>query len=160
MKRPSRWIIATLLLVGLAACGPPRKSVFPPSISVQELHVQADGQWRMQLRIQNNSYGSMDFQAVRLAMQVGRQDAGTIDAGIGLEIPALSVDVANVTLRPAAGAASALAAIGAGAGAGSIDYTLAGTATGRPEQEKKVRSFDVSGHDWLSPVPGIPDTYR
>lgn len=160
MKRLSRWIVPALLLVGLVACGPPRKSVFPPTITVQQLRVQADGHWRMQLRVQNNSYGSMDFTSLQLTMQVDKQDAGSIDAGIDLDIPALSVDVTEVTMQPTPGAAAALAAITGKSGAHAIDYSLAGTAAGTPEQEKKPRVFDVSGHDWLSPVPGIADTYR
>lgn len=159
MKRLSRWIVPALLLVGLAACGPPRKSVFPPTITVQQLHVQADGHWRMQLRIHNNSYGSMDFTSLQLTMQVGKQDAGSIDAGIELEIPALSVDITDVDMQPTPAAAAAFAALAKGGGH-AVEYTLAGTATGRPEQEKKPRTFDVSGHDWLSPVPGVADTYR
>jgi hypothetical protein len=160
MKRLSRWIVPALLLVGLVACGPPRKSVFPPTITVQELHVQADGHWRMQLRIQNNSYGSMDFTALHLAMQVDKQAAGTIDAGIDLDIPALSVDIAEVDMQPTPGAAAAFAALAAKGGRSAVNYSLDGTATGQPEQEKKPRVFNVSGHDWLSPVPGIADTYR
>ena len=39
-------------------------------------------------------------------------------------------------------------------------YGIAGRASAKPEQEKQPRDFDFHGNDWLSPVPGIPNTYR
>jgi hypothetical protein len=160
MPRLSRWIVPLVLSLALVACGPPRKSVFPPTITVQQLAVQADGSWHMQLRIQNNSYGSMRFQSVHLAMQVGRQQAGNIDQALDLDIPALSVDVATIDLRPAPAAATALAAVDGDGSADAVSYNLDGKADGVPEQESKPREFAVESHDWLSPVPGIAHTYR
>jgi hypothetical protein len=160
MKRLSRWIVPALLLLGVVACGPPRKSVFPPMVSVQQLQVQADGSWRMQLRIQNNSYGATEYTGLHLAMQVGRQPAGTIDQTIDLKIPALSVDVVTVVLKPAANAATALRAVDGDGGADAVSYNLKGKVDGVPEHEKKPREFEVGSDDWLSPVPGIAHTYR
>ncbi|KGI76987.1 hypothetical protein [Oleiagrimonas soli] len=148
--------VATLIvaIVALSACGPTRKSVFPPLVSIQQLHVGADGQWRMQLRIQNNSYDGVKFRAVNLDMKLHGADAGRIDQAIDLDIPALSVDVADVRITPSPTAARLLAG-------NAVRYQLEGTATGTPEQDKKPRTFKVkSGDTWLSPVPGIANTWR
>ncbi len=61
MKRILRLIALGALVAGLAACGPPKKSEFPPPVTIQEMKVRPDGQWPLAGRIQNNSYGSMDF---------------------------------------------------------------------------------------------------
>jgi hypothetical protein len=44
--------------------------------------------------------------------------------------------------------------------AGALAYTLSGSVRAKPEQEKEPRDFDFSGKDWLSPAPGIADTWR
>jgi len=157
MKRvPGAWLLVTVVVGLLAACGPVRKSVFPPLVSVQQLHLGSDGQWHMQLRIQNNSYQGVKFTHVLLDMQVHGTPAGTLDAPISLDIPALSVDVAEVRLMPSAAAAKALAA-----GGDSVSYQLVGTLTGTPDQDGKSRTFKVhSEQHWFSPMPGIPDTWR
>ena len=49
-----RWIVPVVLALGLIACGPPRKSVFPPAVSIQQLQVQPSGAWHLTVRIQNN----------------------------------------------------------------------------------------------------------
>lgn len=81
MLRPSRWILPALLLLGLIGCGSPRKSVFPPTVSVQQLQVSADGSWQMQVRLQNNSYTGMHFQALHLVMTLNQQAAATLEVG-------------------------------------------------------------------------------
>ncbi len=161
MKRPLPWIIPALLLLALAACsGMTRKSMFPPTLSIQQLHVQPDGSWHMQVRILNNSYGSMDFRALHLSMLINNQPAMQIDTRFELDIPALSADVTDVTITPGAEARKALAAIAGKGSAGALAYTLKGTASAVPEHTDSPRDFDVDSHDWLSAVPGVPDTYR
>lgn len=157
MKRvPGAWLMlaATVLL---AACGPVRKSVFPPLVTVQQLHVDAHGQWHMQLRIQNNSYQGVKFTGAQLDMKVHDTPAGRIDTSLDLDIPALSVDIADVRLTPSTAAAKQLAD-----GGDSVPYRLAGTVSGVPDQETKPRSFKVdSGHlHSLSPTPGVANTWR
>lgn len=160
MMRPSRWILPALLLLGLLGCGTPRKSVFPPAVSVQQLHVNPDGSWRMQVRLQNNSYTGMNFQALHLTMTVNQQPAATLDASLDLDIPEFAADVTHINVKPSAPAAAALAAIVDKGSAGSMAYALKGSVTAQPDKASKPRSFDVAGHDWLSPVPGIPNTFR
>jgi hypothetical protein len=58
-----RWVIPVLLL-GLAACGPAKKSVFPPTVNNQHLVLLPSGQWQLTVRIQNNSYAGMKFSSI------------------------------------------------------------------------------------------------
>lgn len=160
MQRLLKWIIPALLTVALVGCGPPRKNMFPPTLSVQQLTVQPDGNWHMQVRIINNSYGSMDFQRLQLTMSINNKPATRIDTRIDLTIPALSADVTQVNITPSAKAEAALEAIADKGSSGSLAYSLTGTATAIPEHTDSPRDFPVDSHDWLSAVPGIAHTYR
>jgi predicted small lipoprotein YifL len=135
MKRLLGCIALLVLVAGLVACGPPKKSVFPPTVSIQEMTVRPDGQWRVTVRLQNNSYGEMD-------------------------IPAFAADVTQVDLLPTPEMTAALKAAAVKGSAGSVPYSVEGTANAKPEQEKDSRDFSFHGNDWLSPVPGIPNTWR
>ncbi len=161
MKRLLSWILPTLLIATLAACsGTTRKSMFPPTLSIQQLHVQPNGQWHMQLRILNNSYGAMDFRALKLTMLINNQPAMPVNVDFRLDIPALSADVTDVTVTPSPVASKALASIAGKGSSGAMAYTLEGTASAIPEHTDSTRDFKVDSHDWLSAVPGVPDTYR
>lgn len=159
MKRTLRWF-AVLALVALAGCGPTRKSVFPPATRVQELHIAADGSWQITLRLTNNSYTGMRFQSVQLDMDVDGRPAGTLQASPNLDIPQFAADVVQLTLHPDPAAAKALAAIANKGSSVSIGYRLKGSIGALPDDEKQPRSFPISHHDWLSPVPGIDNTFR
>lgn len=155
MKRTISGLVLAAVLLALGACGPVHKSVFTPLASIQQLHLTSDGHWQMQLRIQNNSYTGVKFTRVDLDMQVNGTNAGHISTVLDLDIPELSVDIADVTLAPGPAARQAL--INA---QGSTRYTLKGTITGIAEDETTPRTFKVQGKDWLSPVPGVPHTWR
>jgi len=155
-----RWIIPLTLLFGLAACGPARKSVYPPAVSIQQLSVLPGGQWRLTVRIQNNSYGEMDFKSLDGQLQIADLVPVRLHSAFELDIPALAGDVIQLDVLPTAAMAQALQAIAGKGSSGSLGYRVSGSASAKPEQEDKPRSFDFSGSDWISPVPGIPDTYR
>lgn len=160
MKRVLRWFVPALLLAALTACSPPRESVFPPAARIQELHIQPDGHWQLTLRIQNNSYTSMRFTTVNLRMMLNKQDAGTLTASPNLDIPQFAADVVDLQLTPSPAAAAALSAIANKGSSVSISYILKGSITATTEHDKKPRDFDIDRHDWLSPVPGIDNTFR
>ena len=46
-------LLAAVVL--LAACGPAKKSVFPPAVTLQEVAAKPGGPWHVTLRIRNNS---------------------------------------------------------------------------------------------------------
>ena len=156
-----RWSIPILLVcLALAACGPAKKSVYPPSVSIQQLAVLANGQWQLTVRIQNNSYGEMDFKSLDGQLQIAELVPVRLHATFARDIPALAGDVVQINLLPTTPMAQALQAIANKGSAGSLAYRISGSATAKPEQESKSRDFNFSGNDWLSAVPGIPNTYR
>ena len=156
-----RWIVPVLLLaLGLSACGPAKKSVYPPTVSIQQLVVLPSGQWQLTLRIQNNSYGEMDFKSLDGQLQIAELVPIRLHENFRLDIPALAGDVVQLEVLPTAPMSQALQAIAGKGSAGSLASRVSGSASAKPEQEKQPRDFDFNGNDWLSPVPGIPNTYR
>ncbi|MGF6711782.1 hypothetical protein QFZ41_002746 [Luteibacter sp. W1I16] len=144
----------------LAACGPAKKSVFPPSVTLQEVTAKPGGVWHMTLRIRNNSYGGMSFETFQGTLRVGELGGVLLDAKIDQDIPSFAADVATIDLLPTAEMSKALAELAAKGSAGALPYSIDGRVNATPEKEDASRSFPVHGKNWLSPVPGIPDTYR
>ncbi|WP_329742549.1 hypothetical protein [Dyella sp. A6] len=160
MKRLLRCIALVALVAGLAACGPPRKSVFPPTLSIQQMSVQPDGEWHLVLRIQNNSYTGMTFHSIDGTLQVANGIPVRLHADFKRSIPALAADVIPLDVLPTPAMTAALNAVAAKGSAGSLAYRIGGSTNATAHQDKKTRDFDFHGNDWLSPVPGIPNTYR
>ena len=160
MKRLLGCVALLVLVAGLVACGPPKKSVFPPTVSIQEMATRPDGQWRLTLRIQNNSYGSMDFHSLDGQLQIAELLPVRLHARFDLDIPPFAADVTQIDLLPTPEMNAALKAAAVKGSAGSVPYSVTGTANAKPEQEKESRDFSFHGNDWLSPVPGIPNTWR
>ncbi len=151
---------ATLLGTSLVACGPAKKSVYPPTLSIQQLTVLPDGQWRLTLRIQNNSYDEMDFKSLEGQLQIGALAPIRLHATFERDIPELAGDVLSLDVLPTAAMNQTLQEAAGKGSAGSVAYRIKGSANAKPEQEKNARDFDFGGSDWISPVPGIPNTWR
>jgi hypothetical protein len=150
-------LLATALL---AACGPARKSVFPPAITLQEVTAKPGQPWHLTLRVRNNSYGGMSFDRFQGTLQVAQLGGVLIDTRIAQDIPSFAADVATLDVLPTAEMSRALAELAAKGSSGALPYAIDGQVTATAEQEDKPRTFPVHGKAWLSPVPGIPDTYR
>ena len=108
----------------------------------------------------NNSYGEMDFKSLDGQLQIAELVPIRLHENFKLDIPALAGDVIQLDVLPTTPMSEALQAIAGKGSAGSLAYRVSGSASAKPEQEKQPRDFDFSGNDWLSPVPGIPNTYR
>jgi len=160
MRLLCRFLPLMLLGFVLAGCGPTKKSVFPPDVSIQQLSVRPGGQWHLTLRIQNNSYGEMDFSSLDGQLQVAELVPMRLHADFTLDVPALAGDVIELDVLPTTAMSQALQAIADKGSAGSLGYRISGSAVAKPEQEKKPRSFDFSGSNWISAVPGVAGTYR
>lgn len=154
-----RWTLGSALcamLLAACASGPVRR-VSEPSAGLQQLTVRADGRWSADLRIENFSSIPMRFEAVNLALSIGDNAAGTLQAAPSLSIGPESADVISVTLTPSA--AAKLAVADALAGRRSVNYTLKGTLDATPDEGKR-RSYDIDRSSALSPAPGLPGVLR
>ena len=164
-RLPPLLVLAALVL---AACTPTR-SVYPPAISVQALHVLKDGRWQATVRFDNYAYRALRFDTLDAELSVGGTPAGRLSGPIGITIPELSGDVARFTLTPSAAAAAALNAC-ANAGAahapadgcanGSVAYALAGTVVAGLPDASPPKHYATRHAGYLSPVPGVADAWR
>ena len=148
-------LVATALLAG---CGDGMvRRVSDPAVSVQQLTVKADGQWAVDLRLQNYSSIPMRFDTVEVDVQVGEQEAGKLRASPGLSVGPESADVVTVALSPTS--AGRIAVADALASRRTLPYTLKGSAGATPE-EAKQRTFDIDTRNTLNPVPGLDGELR
>lgn len=158
MKGVARWVSLLLFSLLLAACsGGPVRRVSEPATSIQQLTVNVDGNWSLDLRLQNYSSIPMRFDSAELVITVGGQAAGTLKAAPQISIGPESADVVTLPFKPTAEARMAVA--DALAGRHSLVYTLKGALQAVPD-EKKSRSFDIDSRNTLNPVPGLDGVLR
>lgn len=158
MMRSGVQIFGLFLMVMLAACssGPVRR-VSEPAASIQQLTVNADGSWAIDLRLQNYSSIPMRFESAKLNLTLDGQTAGVINATQAISVGPESADVVTVAYQPDSAARILLADVLASRR--SLAYELKGTVSATPE-EGKLREFTVEGKNTLSPVPGLPGVLR
>ncbi|MGY0611950.1 MULTISPECIES: NDR1/HIN1-like protein [unclassified Luteimonas] len=146
-----------VLLATACSSGPVRR-ISEPAASIQQLTVQADGSWSINLRLQNYSSIPMRFDSVDLEVTVGGQDAGALQHAPALEIGPESADVVAVAMVPASSARMVLAdALAAGRG---VDYGLEGSIQAAPADKGSARDYKVTRKSALSPAPGLPGVLR
>ena len=151
-------LVVVLCSLFLVACGGgPVRRVSEPAASIQQLTVRADGSWSIELRLNNYSSVPMRFDNVVLALTVGSDSAGTVQAHPAITIGPESADVATLTLAPSSAARILLA--DALASRRSVAYTLKGNVDAAPE-DGSVRSYAIERSSALSPVPGLPGVLR
>jgi hypothetical protein len=151
--RAWRWLglaLAAGSLLLLASCSSNVRRISEPAVSIQQLTVQANGDWSLELRLQNYSSIPMQFEQVAFDVTVGGQ---AVNYSIGPE----TADVVTVTMKPASAARIVVA--DALAGGRALPYELKGTVSAIPE-DKKSRQFEVSGRSTLNPAPGLSGVLR
>ena len=155
MPRSLAQRLCLLVLAALlgACAGGPVKRINPPIASIQQLAVQADGSWQVQLRLQNFSTVPMTFASVEAALEVEDRPAGQVFARTTLDIPGGAADTTTLRLTPTPAGSAALAAAVGGNGVG---YRLVGKIT----SADPAKTFDLRYESRLSPVPGLPGTWR
>ena len=155
-----RWFWASLLLgaAALSACssGPVRR-VSAPTASIQQLTVNTDGSWSVDLRLQNYSSIPMRFTRVDLAITTSDHPAGTLQGTPQISIGPESADVVTLPFKPSAEARMVVA--DALAGRRPMGYTLKGQIDAIPE-EAKSRTFEIDARNVLNPVPGLDGVLR
>lgn len=157
MPRHAAFLLSILVLaLSLAACSSgPRKRIFPPTASIQELHVTAEGQWRVQLRIQSFSNVPHTVSALSARLRVGGMEAATVQLAPALTIGPQSAEVEDSILTPSPDAAARVnEALAAGR---SVTYALSGTLTSTAP-DKRRDDFTFEGQLW--PQPGLPGVLR
>jgi hypothetical protein len=148
------WLVVAVLLA-LAGCATgPKQHIYPPGASIQQLSVQPDGQWQLQLRLQNFSSVPTTFATVTAHLVVGGQDAGDLQVAPGMTIGPDSADVVTVAMAPSLAAKTEVAT--ALAGGQAVAYSLDGRiATSSPKRDQPFH-FDSS----LNPAPGLRGVLR
>lgn len=151
-------LVASLALLATACSSGPVRRISEPAASIQQLTVQADGGWRLALRLQNYSSIPMRFDAVDLRLGVDGEAAGTLAHRPGVEIGPGSADVVEVALQPGSSARMLLAdALASGRG---VDYSLEGSIEAAPADKGSARTWEVKRTSALSPAPGLPGVLR
>lgn len=153
--RPATLVL--VILLGVAACsgrGGPPKRINPPAASLQEIAVQADGSWLLQLRVQSYSTFGQVFHSIDLDLVLDGAPVGRLQpTATPREIPGRAADVFRISLQPDPLAVRALERFAA-AGSRSLVWTMTGSMT----VDGRVYRNEFEGR--LSPVPGLSDTYR
>ncbi|WP_045767318.1 LEA type 2 family protein [Xanthomonas albilineans] len=158
MRHPLRLGLLIICTALLGACGDGMvRRVSDPAASLQQLTVNPDGSWKVELRLQNYSSIPMRYDRLRLDLGVGGEAAGTVQATPGISIGPETADVINVAVQPSSAARLTIA--DALASQHSLEYTLKGSIAATPE-EKKQRTFAIDTHNTLSPAPGLDGVLR
>ncbi|MBS0382172.1 MAG: LEA type 2 family protein [Proteobacteria bacterium] len=148
-------LLATTLLLG--ACGGIGTKLQPPTASIQQLTVNSDGTWAAVVRFQNYSYDTgMHVYAIDATLSLNGKPAGRIAFSPTLDIPAMDADIGNVTFKPDAAGATALAE----AKRNAIQYELKGTLSVGKGVKGSAQSFKLDGKGYISPVPGVSNIWR
>lgn len=157
MQRHAAFLLSILVLaLFLAACSSgPRKRIFPPTASIQELRVTAEGQWRVQLRIQSFSNVPHTVSTLSARLRIGGVEAATLQLAPELTIGPQNAEVEEILLTPSPDAAARVnEALVAGR---SVSYALSGTLTSTAP-DKRRDDFTFEGQLW--PQPGLPGVLR
>ncbi len=160
MSRRANWITALLVSVvlPLAGCGGgPVRRVSEPAASIQQLTVRADGQWDVQLRLDNFSSVPMQFTNTDIQITFDNGAAGSLQTQPGISVGPESADVANATITPTADGRARIAT--ALADGRSLNYTLSGSVDAAPDGANS-RKYKIKRDSALTPVPGLAGVLR
>ncbi len=155
MRIAPKMLAAIALVLLSSACGGGiKKRVNPPRASLQELAAQANGQWRLTVRLQNFSNIPTRFATVNAKLVVGGQDAGTIVLSPDLTIGPEAADVVTTTFTPSLAAKVTVAS--ALASGRAVRYMLNGRIV--TSDPKGDNAFDYESA--LNPAPGLNGVMR
>ena len=148
-------VLLSVLVLSACSGGGERKRVFPPSASVQELTVAADGTWTLAVRLQNFSNVPQRFTGLDAEFNVAGHPAATLQPPTDITVGPESVEILSLMLTPSALAAEAVR--NALESRRSLRYTLTGEiASSEPDR----RRDDFVHESQLTPVPGLPGVLR
>jgi hypothetical protein len=150
----ARCCALAILALLLAACaGEPRRNIFPPKASIQQLALRADGSWTLQLRLQNFSEAAMTFAKIEAKIEIAGVEAGRVNVAPAIRVSPASADLFETGLVPMPAAAAKVAALRAD---DNVRYRISGRiATREPSGD-----YEFSYESRLSPVPGLAGVLR
>ena len=148
-----------IVILALAACGGGgvKQRVFPPSASIQELAVQADGSWKLKVRVQNFSNVAMTVDRVEAKLKIGAADAGTLSLSPQLSVGPESAEVFDTALMPLSAAANLVQAATSKRQYGQVAYSMTGSIASS-EPDKRSDEFEFKSQ--LTTVPGLERVLR
>lgn len=152
-KLQTALVLMLIALVAGCSSGPPKR-VFPPQARVQEMRVQADGQWVADIRLQNYSTVPMRFSRLTATITVGGVEATRIDIDPAISVGPGSIELVKHVFTPAAGAKTA------------VDQAFSANRAVRYQISGRLLSSDPGTDDAfdyqsaLNPVPGLPGVLR
>lgn len=155
-RRPA-WpvLLALVAMLVLGGCGDGiREFINPPGASVQRVETQADGRWKVTLRVQNYSNVRTEFEQIELALFVDGRRAGMLSRGAGLVVESDSVELLSLEIDAAQAAKAALGS--ESARKNGVAYRLEGSIETRKPRGRHPIAFDSR----LAPVPGRPGEFR
>lgn len=156
MRRTAFFLIPVVLASLLVSCNSgPRKRIFAPTASIQELAVQPDGRWQVRVRIQSFSNVPHTVSDVSARLRIDGIEAATLHLTPAVAIGPQSAEVEDLLLAPAPDAAARVAA--ALETGRRVDYALSGTLVST-EPNRRRDEFAFEGQLW--PVPGLPGVLR
>ena len=154
MPRLLRFLLIAAALSLLAGCGPPLHPINPPSASIQQVDILADGRWKVQIRIENFSDKTQHYTTFKAELRVSGLAAAELSLNPDLDIPGDNADIVETMVTPSPDLSRAFAAdVKQPNGA---PYELKGTIT-IPAAGK---DFKFEHKSRLSAVPGIANQYR
>ena len=148
-------LLCALVLLSACGGGGPKKRVFPPSASVQQLTVLPDGRWSVQVRLQNFSNVTQRFGNVAGTLRVAGNEAARVQITPDLAVGPESVEIFTLELTPSPGAAQAVSA--ALDARRSVRYELEGEIV---SIEPNKRTDDFRFDSQLSAIPGLTGVLR
>ncbi|HBK57455.1 MAG TPA: hypothetical protein DDZ76_14385 [Xanthomonadales bacterium] len=155
-----RALFLTALTILLAGCGggigsqglPER--VWPPQTRLQELAVQADGSWRVVVRLTNFSTVKVRYGRIDVRLDIEGTPAGPIVFETDIGMAAGAAEPFDMTLRPHADAARTIErALAEGR---SVRYSVTGEAAALEPRGRWPQQFEGV----LTPVPGLSGVLR
>jgi hypothetical protein len=139
--------VLALLNLLLAGCGSgPVRRINPSGVSIQQLQVEVDGNWRVALRIHNFSTVPMHYDLLTAELSIDGTSVATIRMDPAVEITGNSGEVVETRIKPSANLPADR----------DFAYRLEGTV----RSDEPSESFPFERESRLSPVPGIANTWR
>ncbi|WP_297802310.1 LEA type 2 family protein [Arenimonas sp. GDDSR-1] len=145
--------LAFLLLLTACASGPTIR-YFPPQATIKELKQQPDGQWQIQIRIQNFSTGAMDFSEIKLKLQFQDGEWAEIGSPESVNIGANNAEL--LTLKLPLSASTREIIRDRQEKSQPLRYRLEGSLRSRDPG----RSYPLKYEGRLNPAPGLAGVYR